>query len=87
MKPVFGSGVKLITTRADTLNLVGVKVQYDSRLLTTWNHDNWMIPEKYSVRLETYPRGRLNIWEDGQWKTMIGNYFWDNEDGAAMMCR
>jgi len=39
------------------------------------------------VRLETYPEGRLNLYEDGEWKTMIGNWFWDDEIGANMMCK
>jgi hypothetical protein len=43
--------------------------------------------EDGSVRLESYPRGRINIYKDGEWNTMVGHYFWDNNEGGVNICK
>lgn len=43
--------------------------------------------EDGSVRLESYPRGRINIYKNGEWNTMVGHYFWDNNEGGINICK
>jgi hypothetical protein len=43
--------------------------------------------EDGSVRLESYPRGRINIYKNGEWNTLVGHYFWDNNEGGNNICK
>ena len=34
-----------------------------------------------------YPKGTVNIYDDGKWKTLISTFFGDSEYGASMICK
>ena len=46
-------------------------------------------PDGYGkARLTAYPSGRVEIYKAGQgWGTLCGHYFWDNQNGAAVICK
>merc|ERR1719402_708983 len=39
------------------------------------------------VRLSSYPNGRVELYKDGQWGTLCGHYWWDNQKGAENICK
>jgi len=38
-------------------------------------------------RLTAYPRGRLEVMNDGKWRPVCGHWFWDNDNGATKACQ
>ena len=39
------------------------------------------------VKLSSYPKGRVSVFKSGQWGTLCGHMFWNNQHGAAMVCK
>ena len=40
-----------------------------------------------TVRLSSYPQGRIEVWDGSQWGTVCGHWVWDSNVGADIVCR
>jgi len=43
---------------------------------------NSPIPVKGSARIEEHPKGRVNVYDGVEWKTITVSWFYDNQWGA-----
>lgn len=44
-------------------------------------------PVKGSARIEEHPRGRVNVYDGVEWKTITKAWFAANQIGASMICK
>ena len=39
------------------------------------------------IQDDKYPKGTVNIYDDGKWKTLVAFHFKNNDFGASMICK
>jgi len=52
-----------------------------------WKLGTGSCVKKGEVRLQTYPVGRVGIFDGTKWGTLCGHFWWDNQKGAENLCK